>query len=129
MIGITAGLLLFGLPFGFVAILGILSLSGIMIRNSAVLLETIDPNIEKGMSRYQAVIAAAVSRARPVLTAALTGSLGLVPLFQDVFWAAMAGAMLSGLVVGTLLTLVVAPVLYATLYGLKASEQAPISGS
>jgi multidrug efflux pump subunit AcrB len=123
MIGITGGLLLFGLPFGFVAILGVLSLSGIMIRNSVILLETIDRDIQEGMSRYHAVIEAAISRARPVLTAALTAALGLVPLFQDVFWAAMAAAMLSGLIVGTLLILVVAPVLYATLYGLKAPEQ------
>jgi multidrug efflux pump subunit AcrB len=123
LIGVTAGLLFFDLPFGFVAILGVLALSGIMIRNSVVLLETIDRDIEEGMSRYEAVLAAAISRARPVLTAALCAGLGLVPLFQDIFWAAMAAAMLSGLIVGTLLTLVVAPVLYAAVYGLRAPEQ------
>jgi multidrug efflux pump subunit AcrB len=123
MIGITGGLLLFDLPFGFVAILGVLSLSGIMIRNSVVLLETVDREMEEGKSRYEAVIEGTISRTRPVLTAATCAGLGLVPLFQDIFWAAMAGAMLSGLLVGTVLTLVVAPVLYATLYGLREPEQ------
>jgi multidrug efflux pump subunit AcrB len=123
MIGITAGLLIFDMPFGFVAILGVLSLSGIMIRNSVVLLETIDREVEAGKSRYQAVIDGALSRARPVMTCATATGLGLVPLLRDVFWDSLAAAMLCGLLVGTVLTLVLGPVLYATLYGLRESDR------
>ncbi len=129
MIGITAGLLIFGKPFGFVAILGVLSLSGIMIRNSVVLLETIDHQVAAGKTRYQAVIDATLSRARPVLICAIATGLGLVPLFPDVFWGPMAAAMLCGLLVGTLLTLILAPVLYALLYRLKAPEASASGGA
>jgi multidrug efflux pump subunit AcrB len=124
MIGITAGLLVFDKPFGFVAILGVLSLSGIMLRNSVVLFETIDHDMRAGQPRYQAVLSAALSRVRPVMVCALATGLGLVPLFPDVFWGSMAAAMLFGLLVGTVLTLVLGPVLYSTLYRLHAPDDA-----
>ncbi len=120
MIGITAGLLVFDKAFGFVAILGVLSLSGIMLRNAVVLLETIDHDVAAGQTRYEAVINAALSRARPVMICALATGLGLIPLFPDVFWGAMSAAMIFGILVGTVLTLLLAPVLYATLYRLHA---------
>ena len=126
LIGITAGLLVFEKAFGFVAILGVLSLTGIMIRNSVVLLETVDHQVEAGKTRYRAVIDAALSRARPVMVCATATGLGLVPLFPDVFWGSLAAALLFGLLVGTALTLVLAPVLYATLYDLHPD---PADGS
>jgi multidrug efflux pump subunit AcrB len=125
MSGIVAGLLIFDMPFGFVALLGAMSLGGIMLRNSVVLLETIDHLLAEGKSRYEAIIEGALSRARPVTVAAATCGLGLIPLLGDVFWSSMAAAMLCGVIVGTVLTLVVAPVLYATLFGVRS----PYSGS
>ena len=120
MVGIVAGLLIFDMPFGFVALLGAMSLGGIMLRNSVVLLETIDHLLAEGKSRYEAIIEGALSRARPVTVAAATCGLGLIPLLGDVFWSSMAAAMLCGVMVGTVLTLVVAPVLYATLFGVRS---------
>ena len=123
--GIVAGLLIFDMPFGFVALLGAMSLGGIMMRNSVVLLETVDHLLAEGKTRYEAIIESAISRARPVSVSAATSGLGLIPLLGDVFWSSMAAAMLCGLMVGTVLTLVVAPVLYATLFGVRP----PHSGS
>jgi multidrug efflux pump subunit AcrB len=125
MSGIVAGLLIFDMAFGFVALLGAMSLGGIMLRNSVVLLETIDHLLAEGKSRYEAIIEGALSRARPVTIAAACCGLGLIPLLADVFWSSMAAAMLCGVIVGTVLTLVVAPVLYATLFGVRS----PHSGS
>ena len=116
VIGVSAGLLLTGQPFGFVALLGFLSLSGMLIKNSVVLLDQIDINIGRGQMPYQAVLDAGVSRLRPVSMAALTTVLGMTPLIFDRFWAAMAVTIMSGLTFATVLTLVVVPVLYATLY-------------
>ena len=96
-----------------------------MIRNSVVLLETIDKQVEAGKTRYQAVIDAALSRARPVMVCATATGLGLVPLFPDVFWGSLAAALLFGLLVGTALTLLLGPVLYATLYRLHAPTAPP----
>ena len=120
MVGIVAGLLIFDMPFGFVALLGAMSLGGIMLRNSVVLLETIDHLLAEGKTRYEAIVEGALSRARPVTVAAATCGLGLIPLLGDVFWSSMAAAMLCGVMVGTVLTLVVAPVLYATLFGVRS---------
>ena len=96
-----------------------------MLRNSVVLLETIDHLLAEGKTRYEAVVEGAISRARPVTIAAACCGLGLIPLLADVFWSSMAAAMLCGVIVGTVLTLVVAPVLYATLFGVRS----PHSGS
>jgi multidrug efflux pump subunit AcrB len=120
MSGIVAGLLIFDMPFGFVALLGAMSLGGIMLRNSVVLLETIDHLLAEGKTRYESIVEGALSRARPVTVAAATCGLGLIPLLGDVFWSSMAAAMLCGVMVGTVLTLVVAPVLYATLFGVRS---------
>jgi multidrug efflux pump subunit AcrB len=124
MSGIVAGLLIFDMPFGFVALLGAMSLGGIMLRNSVVLLETIDHLLAEGKTRYEAIVEGALSRARPVAVAAATCGLGLIPLLADVFWSSMAAAMLCGVMVGTVLTLVVAPVLYATLFGIRSPHSA-----
>jgi len=116
VIGVTAGLLVTGQPFGFVALLGFLSLSGMLIKNSVVLLDQIDINLRQGQKPLDAVLDAGVSRVRPVTMAAFTTVLGMTPLLFDGFWAAMAVTIMSGLSFATVLTLVVVPVLYAVFY-------------
>ncbi len=115
-IGITVGLLLFDVPFGFLALLGAMSLSGMMIKNAVVLLDEIDINLAAGKDRYQAVMDAGLSRLRPVALAAATTVLGVVPLLQDVFWIGMAVTIMAGLTFGTILTMILVPTLYATLF-------------
>ena len=123
VIGVTAGLLVTGQPFGFVALLGFLSLSGMLIKNSVVLLDQIDINLRQGQQPLEAVLDAGVSRVRPVAMAAFTTVLGMTPLLFDRFWAAMAVTIMSGLSFATVLTLVVVPVLYATFYGIFSPRQ------
>ena len=120
IIGVTAGLLLTGQPFGFVALLGFLSLSGMLIKNSVVLLDQIDLNLEQGAQPLAAVLDAGVSRLRPVAMAAFTTVLGMTPLVLDIFWRGMAVTIMAGLTFATVLTLVVVPVLYATFYRVRA---------
>ncbi len=124
LIGITAGLLVTGAPFGFVALLGAMSLSGMMIKNAVVLLDEVDLNLAAGKPPYGAVIDAALSRLRPVALAAATTVLGVIPLLQDVFWLGLAVTIMAGLTFGTFLTMVLVPVLYATFFRLRAPEAA-----
>lgn len=123
MIGITAGLLLFDVPFGFMALLGSMSLAGMMNKNIVVLLDACNENIEKGMHPYNAIIEAAVCRARPVMLAAGTTVLGVIPLLQDVFWIGLAVAIMGGLAVGSILTLAAVPLFYALIYRLEPPQQ------
>lgn len=122
VIGITAGLLMTNTPFGFMAVLGAMSLSGMMIKNAIVLLDQVKLNREEGMSAYNAVIEAAVSRLSPVVNAAATTVLGMAPLLQDGFWVSMAVTIMFGLAFGTVLTMVVVPVLYALFYKVDQGE-------
>lgn len=122
LIGITAGLLGTGTPFGFMALLGAMSLAGMMIKNAIVLLDEVNLNLAQGLGAYQSVVDAAVSRLRPVILAAATTVVGVIPLLQDVFWVSMAVTIMAGLTFGTLLTMVVVPVLYATLYRIRPPE-------
>lgn len=123
IIGVTAGLLLTGQPFGFVALLGFLSLSGMLIKNSVVLLDQIDLNLKVGQAPFEAVLDAGVSRLRPVAMAALTTVLGMTPLVFDVFWRGMAVTIMAGLTFATVLTLVVVPVLYAVFHRVYSPER------
>lgn len=116
LIGITAGLLFTGTPFGFMAVLGAMSLAGMMIKNAVVLLDQVNLNLAEGLSPYRAVVEAAVSRLKPVANAAATTVFGMAPLLQDVFWVSMAVTIMAGLAFGTILTMVLVPVLYATFY-------------
>ena len=122
LIGITFGLMVTQVPFGFIALLGAMSLSGMMIKNAVVLLDQVNLNLAEGMSMYQAVVEAAVSRLRPVINAAATTVFGMAPLLQDVFWISMAVTIMFGLAFGTILTMLLVPVLYATLYRIPAEE-------
>ncbi|WEM43322.1 efflux RND transporter permease subunit [Photobacterium sp. DA100] len=112
VIGVTTGLLLLNTPFGFMALLGFLSLSGMLVKNGIVLLDQIEIEIASGKEKYQAVVDAAVSRVRPVCMAAITTVLGMVPLLPDVFFKPMAVTIMFGLGFATVLTLIVVPVLY-----------------
>ncbi len=123
MIGITPGLLIMDASFGFIALLGIMSLAGMMIKNSVVLLDQIKINIAAGLSPYKAMVEAAVERLNPVINAAATTVFGMVPLLGDVFWFAMAVTIMFGLAFGTLLTMLLVPVLYATFYRLYAPTE------
>ncbi len=116
IIGIAWGLLATGAPFGFVALLGAMSLAGMMIKNAIVLLDEVNANLKLGKDRHTAVVDAAVSRLRPVALAAATTVLGVIPLLQDVFWVGMAVTIMAGLSFGTVLTMILVPVLYAILY-------------
>ncbi|MCZ6872214.1 MAG: efflux RND transporter permease subunit [bacterium] len=120
LIGITAGLLLTDIPFGFMALLGAMSLAGMMIKNAIVLLDQIKLELAAGKRPYDAVVDSAVSRLRPVVLAAATTVLGVVPLLQDPFWMSMGATIMAGLTFGTILTMVVVPVLYACFYRLSS---------
>lgn len=119
IIGISFGLLGTGTAFGFMAILGAMSLAGMMIKNAIVLLDQVTLNLEDGMTAYNAVVEAAVSRLSPVVNAAATTVFGMVPLLQDGFWVSMSVTIMFGLAFGTLLTMVVVPVLYAIFYKIE----------
>lgn len=121
-IGITAILLPTQTPFGFMSLLGAMSLIGLMIKNSIVLLDEIEVNKASGMSPYDATVAAAISRVRPVALGALTTILGVIPLVQDAFWVSMALVIMFGLFVGTLLTLILVPTFYATFFKIRSPE-------
>lgn len=115
MIGIIGGLVLLGAPFTFMALLGTLSLIGMVLKNAIVLVEEINIQLEQQDDAFTAVVEAAVNRVRPVLMAAVTTMLGMIPLFSDAFFASMALVIVFGLGVATVLTLVVLPVVYCTL--------------
>ncbi len=123
IIGVTWSLLLTNTPFGFMALLGGMSLIGMMMKNAIVLFDQVEEELKEGKDRYQAMIDAAISRVRPVALAAATTVLGVIPLLQDVFWVAMAATIMGGLAFGTILTMVLAPTLYATLYNLKIPDE------
>jgi multidrug efflux pump subunit AcrB len=116
LIGVTLGLLITNQPFGFMATLGFLSLSGMLIKNAIVLIDEIELQKRQGKPDYDAIVSAGVSRLRPVAMAALTTALGMIPLLTDAFFVAMAVTIIFGLMIATLLTMVVVPVLYAIFF-------------
>ena len=116
LVGVTIGLLLFKVPFEFMAILGFLSLIGMLVKNSIVLVDEADSEIRAGKQKLMAVTDAAVSRARPVFLGALTTILGVAPLLADPFFKSMAVTIMFGLAFATALTLVVVPLLYTALF-------------
>jgi multidrug efflux pump subunit AcrB len=116
LIGVTVGLLAFNQPFGFMALLGLMSLTGMLIKNAIVLIDQIDTEIASGKEHFQAVVDSGVSRLRPVALAAITTIMGMIPLLTDAFFVSMAVTIMFGLGFATLLTLIVVPVLYATIF-------------
>jgi multidrug efflux pump subunit AcrB len=116
LIGVVVGLLTFNQPFGFMALLGALSLSGMLIKNAIVLIDEINAQLKSGKIPWDAVVDASVSRVRPVLMAVLTTVFGLIPLTMDVFFGAMAVTIIVGLLFASVLTLIVVPVLYVIFF-------------
>ncbi len=119
IIGVASGMLIGGFSFGFMALLGLLSLSGMMIKNGIVLVDQINVEVESGKSLYESVVDASVSRALPVSMAALTTMLGLIPLLTDPFFSSMAIVIIAGLGVATVLTLLFVPLFYCSIFKVK----------
>jgi multidrug efflux pump subunit AcrB len=124
LIGATGALLVSDRPFGFVALLGLIALAGMIMRNTVILVDQIDRDIADGHSRYRAIIDATVRRARPVALTALAAILGMIPLAGSLFWGPMAITIMGGLFVATLLTLLVVPALYAMWFRVRSDEPA-----
>jgi multidrug efflux pump len=118
-IGVSAILAAFRIPFGFVATLGVIALAGMIIRNSVILVVQIDQDLEAGAPLWTAIIESAVRRLRPIVLTALAAILAMIPLTHSVFWGPMAWAIMGGLAVATILTLLVLPALYASWYGAR----------
>jgi multidrug efflux pump len=119
LIGVVAALLPFHKPMGFVAILGVLALVGIITRNTVILISQIDVNLKEGLDPWDAVVAATKHRFRPILLTAAAASLGMLPIVREVFWGPMAFAMIGGILAATVLTLVFLPALYVTWYRIR----------
>ncbi len=117
VIGVTVGLLLAKQPFGFMSLLGVLSLSGMLIKNAIVLVDEINLQLSEGKEMLMAIVDSGTSRLRPVAMAASTTALGMIPLVFDAFFVAMAVTIIFGLVFATMLTMIVLPVLFAIFYG------------
>lgn len=116
LIGVVAGMLLLNQAMGFVAILGVMALSGMIIRNSVILIDQIQKHIEAGESPRDAIVDSAILRFRPIMLTAAAAILGMLPLMTSSFWGPMAVAIASGLLIATILTLLVLPVMYAVTY-------------
>jgi multidrug efflux pump subunit AcrB len=122
IIGVTMGLLMVNVPFGFMALLGFLSLSGMLVKNGIVLLDQIRLELSEGRPAFEAVFHSAVSRVRPVSMAAITTILGMIPLVADDFFASMAVVIMFGLGFATVLTLLFLPLLYCSVYRIKTTD-------
>ncbi len=134
LIGVIAALLMFDQPLGFVAILGVLALFGMIARNAVILIEQIEIERSEGRHPWDAVVAASLSRFRPIVLTAISTVLGLIPIAVTIFWGPMAVAIMGGLLVATVLTLIFLPALYVTWFRIKeprprAEVLAPVHGS
>ncbi|MCC6984241.1 MAG: efflux RND transporter permease subunit, partial [Bauldia sp.] len=124
LIGATAALLLLDRPFGFVALLGVIALAGMIMRNTVILVDQIGREREAGSDPFQAIINATIRRTRPVVLTALASILAMVPLSQNIFWGPMAVAIMGGLIGATVLTLLFVPALYALWFRVRPSQPA-----
>jgi multidrug efflux pump subunit AcrB len=122
LVGVVPMLLTFNQPFGFNAILGLIGLAGILMRNTLILTEQIKENRAAGLDDYQAVIEATVQRTRPVILTALAAVLAFIPLTHSVFWGSMAYTLIGGTAVGTVLILLFLPALYVAWFRIKPTE-------
>ncbi|WP_243357580.1 efflux RND transporter permease subunit [Fundidesulfovibrio terrae] len=123
LIGAVGTLLLFQQPFGFVAMLGVLSLAGMIMRNSVILVDQIALDRQEGIPDWEAVIGATIRRTRPVVLTALAAILAMIPLSRNVFWGPMAVAIMGGLLVATILTLLFTPALYTMIFKIEKPEK------
>ena len=116
LIGVAIALLVFNVPFGFVANLGVIALSGMIMRNSVILVDQIEQDEKAGKPLAEAIISSTVRRFRPIMLTAAAAILAMIPLTRSVFWGPMAVAIMGGLIVATLLTVFFLPALYAAWY-------------
>jgi multidrug efflux pump subunit AcrB len=123
LIGVVAALLLFGKPFGFVALLGVIAMFGIIMRNSVILVDQIDQDIAAGHGRFDAIVGATVRRFRPIMLTAAAAVLALIPLLRSAFFGPMATALMGGITIATLLTVFFLPALYATCVRVQRDER------
>jgi multidrug efflux pump subunit AcrB len=126
MAGVAAALLVSGRPFGFVALLGVIALMGMIQRNSVILIDQIEQDRAKGVPAWDAIVESAVRRLRPIVLTAAAAVLAMFPLSRSVFWGPMAVAIMGGLVVATFLTLLALPAMYAAWFRVK--REAPGAG-
>jgi len=124
LVGVVPALLLFNAPFGFVALLGVIALGGMIMRNSIILVDQIDQDIARGVAPWAAIVDATVRRSRPVVLTAAAAVLAMIPLTRSVFWGPMAISIMGGLVVATALTLVFVPALYAAWFRVRRDSPA-----
>jgi multidrug efflux pump subunit AcrB len=124
--GVAAALLLFNRPFGFVALLGVIALMGMIQRNSVILIDQIEQDRTAGVPAWEAIVESAVRRLRPIVLTAAAAVLAMIPLSRSVFWGPMAVAIMGGLVVATVLTLLALPAMYAAWFRVK--RETPAAG-
>jgi multidrug efflux pump subunit AcrB len=129
LIGVVPALLIFQAPFGFVALLGVIALGGMIMRNSIILVDQIDQDIARGVAPWAAIVEATVRRSRPVVLTAAAAVLAMIPLTRSVFWGPMAISIMGGLVVATALTLVFVPALYAAWFRVRRDSPAQASAA
>ena len=123
LIGVVAAMLPSGAPLGFVAILGVLALIGILIRNSVILVMQIEHLRSEGVAAWDAVVEATQHRMRPIVLTAAAASLALIPISREVFWGPMAYAMMGGIIAGTVLTLFFLPALYVAWFRIRPQQE------
>ena len=127
MIGVTLSLILFHAPFGFVALLGVIALLGIIMRNSVILIDQIESDIKSGGAPFEAVKMSVLRRLRPIMLTAAAAILGMIPLVRSAFWGPMAVAMMGGLFIATILTLIFLPALYAWVFKIQDATANEVS--
>ena len=123
LIGVVPTLLLFQQPFGINALVGLIALSGILMRNTLILIGQIRENEQAGLDSFQAVVEATVQRARPVILTALAAILAFIPLTHSVFWGTLAYTLIGGTLAGTVLTLVFLPAMYAIWFRIRPAAR------
>jgi multidrug efflux pump len=123
IIGVTSSLLLFHVPFGFVSMLGMISLAGMIMRNAVILVDQIGQDMQEGLSAWDSVVESTVRRARPIMLTAAAAILAMIPLAQSGFWGPMAVVIMGGLLVATLLTLIFLPALYCCWFRVKRPQE------
>jgi multidrug efflux pump subunit AcrB len=124
LIGVVAAMLPTGTPMGFVSQLGVIALAGMIIRNAVILIQEVDENVARGQAPLDAVVTASVHRARPIVLTACAAILGMIPIASQIFWGPMAYAIIGGLAVATVLTLLLLPCLMLWLLRAEADKKA-----
>ena len=129
LIGVVPTLLLFQKPFGINALVGLIALSGILMRNTLILIGQIHHNEQAGLTPFHAVVEATVQRARPVILTALAAILAFIPLTHSVFWGTLAYTLIGGTLAGTVLTLVFLPAMYSIWFRIRPGEERSVTGA